>query len=206
MPKSKCQMLNAKRGITLVALVITVIVLLILAGTAVSISINSGNIFERANAARTEWNNAVAKEEGELANLINILNQVSSGSQATGAGYQEADRSFIGLKSIGKINAGEIDNYWQSAEQVTVGGNDGYKFAEGHFLRVTNYTGFLWDETQNNWVEKTADVYLCWNADYGTITSEQDLIDYANNHSTTTYWDIFDASSGAWLTKDLPKD
>ena len=32
-------------------------------------------------------------------------------------------------------------------------------------------------------VEKTGvDVYLCWNADYGTISSEQDLYDYANNN------------------------
>ncbi len=35
------------RGITLIALVITVIILLILAGTAISISINNSGLFEK---------------------------------------------------------------------------------------------------------------------------------------------------------------
>ena len=43
-------------GITLIALVITVIVLLILAGAAVSIGLNGDNLFSKANEAKTEWN------------------------------------------------------------------------------------------------------------------------------------------------------
>ena len=56
-------MLNAKRGITLIALVITVIILLILAGTAISISINGSNIFEKTSEAREDWNAKVKTEE-----------------------------------------------------------------------------------------------------------------------------------------------
>ena len=64
---------SAERGITLVALVITVIVLLILAGTTVTIAINSGDIFTKANTAKSEWNAAVAEEEAVVQNHIDML-------------------------------------------------------------------------------------------------------------------------------------
>ena len=127
---------------------------------------------------------------------------LSASTPSSGAGLQ-ADGSFIGLKSIGKKVAGEVDNHWNENRGLTlitgIGENGGYKFTSGHFVHVSSYDGHLWNETTSSFEIKTgADVYLCWNADYGTITSKQDLFDYANSHGST-YWDIFDASSGAWL-------
>ena len=55
-----------RKGITLIALVITVIVLLILAGAAVSVGINGNNMFELANDAKQKWNNDALKEEVSL--------------------------------------------------------------------------------------------------------------------------------------------
>ena len=52
---------NTNKGITLIALIITVIVLLILAGTAISIAMNGGDIFGKATTAREEWNTVEAK-------------------------------------------------------------------------------------------------------------------------------------------------
>ena len=66
-----------EKGITLIALIITVIVLLILAGTAVSIAINGGDIFDRANEAKTAWNSAVATEEQKINEVWNILNTMT---------------------------------------------------------------------------------------------------------------------------------
>ena len=63
-----------QKGITLIALVITVIVLLILAGTAVTIALNDGNIFARANEAKTNWNAKVAEENELNGILTNALN------------------------------------------------------------------------------------------------------------------------------------
>ena len=122
-----------------------------------------------------------------------------------GAGLQ-SDGSFIGLKSIGKDTPDETDNYWNENNGMTlmtINGEDGYRFTAGHFVHITNYEGNLWDETENDFVRKTgADVYLCWNADYGIITSKQDLIDRFGTTEIWTHWDIFDASSGAWLYDD----
>ena len=62
-----------ERGITLIALIITVIVLLILAGTAVSIAINGGNIFNRTAEAREAWNTAVNNENSTINNYLALL-------------------------------------------------------------------------------------------------------------------------------------
>ena len=63
---------NAK-GITLIALVITIIVLLILAGAAVSIGLNGGDVFNRANQAKTEWNAKVAEEDAKIKEIWDML-------------------------------------------------------------------------------------------------------------------------------------
>jgi len=63
----------AERGITLVALVITVIVLLILAGTAITLAINGGNLFDKTNEAAREWNAAVENEEIEINSYLSEL-------------------------------------------------------------------------------------------------------------------------------------
>ncbi len=67
-----------QKGITLIALVITVIVLLILAGTAVTIALNDGDIFSRANQAKTNWN-ARVQEENEINGIVyNALNYIQN--------------------------------------------------------------------------------------------------------------------------------
>ncbi len=63
-------MLKNQKGITLVALVITIIVLLILAAAAITMAINSEGLFTKANTAVNSWNNAVLNEGKVLNDLI----------------------------------------------------------------------------------------------------------------------------------------
>lgn len=59
-----------QNGITLVALVITVIVLLILAGVSIS-AINSGDgIIENAGDAKEQWNNAIDKDANRMNEVL----------------------------------------------------------------------------------------------------------------------------------------
>ena len=60
-------------GITLIALVITIIVLLILAGVAINVVFNQEDLFNRANEAASKWNTAQQKEQNELNNIIHEL-------------------------------------------------------------------------------------------------------------------------------------
>lgn len=57
-----------QKGITLIALVITIIVLLILAGVAISLTIGNNGLFNRAQNAADTWG------EGEQ-NTYNAMNQ-----------------------------------------------------------------------------------------------------------------------------------
>ena len=59
-------MRNNEKGITLIALIITVIILLILAGTAISIGVNGGDLFEKAQNAVELYNSKVAEEEQKI--------------------------------------------------------------------------------------------------------------------------------------------
>ena len=74
-----------EKGITLIALVITVIVLLILAGAAVSIGLNGGDLFSKANDAKTGWNTKVNAQDEELSNLMNMLNTVAGNTPTPSA-------------------------------------------------------------------------------------------------------------------------
>lgn len=71
--------LKNKRGITLVALVITIIILLILAGISISTLINSG-LFERAREAEETSKNAQDRENSILSQYENIMNEYLSGN------------------------------------------------------------------------------------------------------------------------------
>ena len=55
-----------KEGITLVALVVTIIVLLILAGVAINLTIGNKGLFSRAKLAINEWENATKTEKSEI--------------------------------------------------------------------------------------------------------------------------------------------
>ena len=62
-------MFKANKGITLVALIITIIVLLILAGVSITFALQ-GNLINNAQTAVNEYDN-VATNEAELLNFIN---------------------------------------------------------------------------------------------------------------------------------------
>ena len=64
------------KGITLVALVVTIIVLLILAGVAINLTVGDNGIFKRAEIAANTWRNAETNEQlamDELSGMIDTL-------------------------------------------------------------------------------------------------------------------------------------
>jgi len=58
---------ETNQGITLIALVITIIVLLILAAVSVSVLFGEGGLLNRAETAKTETDEATAKEKVQIA-------------------------------------------------------------------------------------------------------------------------------------------
>ena len=75
------------KGITLIALVVTIIVLLILAGIALNLTIGQNGIFSRAQDAANTWRNAEANEQlalGEGADLIDEYLNGNNDNPSTG--------------------------------------------------------------------------------------------------------------------------
>ena len=64
--------MKAEKGITLVALVITIIVLLILAMVSISLVMNTG-IIDRSNNAVTAYNEAQTNEQQQLNAVENYM-------------------------------------------------------------------------------------------------------------------------------------
>lgn len=69
-------MFKKESGITLVALVVTIIVLLILAGVAISLTIGNNGIFTRAQNATKIWNEATKNEQKEMDKFNQTYDQV----------------------------------------------------------------------------------------------------------------------------------
>lgn len=77
-------------GITLISLVITIILLLILAGVAITLAVDSNGLFARAGEAANKWNTSVATEEEAIGNLLTLMNQIA-GDTTTGGDDQDDD-------------------------------------------------------------------------------------------------------------------
>ena len=71
--------MREERGITLVALVITVIVLIILAGVTLSTLVGDSGIITKAQEAKQNMANAVAVEEKLIQNLLNEIKGIEAG-------------------------------------------------------------------------------------------------------------------------------
>ena len=68
-------MLKNKKGITLIALVVTIVVLLILAGVSISLIINNNGIIQRSKDAREQYGQARENEQADLDNVSEWINE-----------------------------------------------------------------------------------------------------------------------------------
>lgn len=69
-------MSKKENGITLVALVVTIIVLLILAGVAISLTVGQNGLFKRAQNAANTWRDAEATEKQEMTNAVSEYDSI----------------------------------------------------------------------------------------------------------------------------------
>ena len=72
-----------QNGITLIALVITIIVLLILAGVSIATLTGENGILTRANDAKVETRGAAVEEEKDLWKANKLANEYSNGDVET---------------------------------------------------------------------------------------------------------------------------
>ena len=73
-----------EHGITLIALVVTIVVLLILAGITINMLFSNGGIFKVAQDAANAWNQAVINEQADLDNLTEQIQNLVNGQVGGG--------------------------------------------------------------------------------------------------------------------------
>ena len=106
-----------EKGVTLVALVVTIVVLLILAGVSIAMLSGDNGLITQTKNASEEWKIAQDKEQLELAKQTEI---------AKGKGYIDVDDYFQRLEDEGIVNdkdADIVDNGDGSYDVTTGNGN-----------------------------------------------------------------------------------
>lgn len=71
-------MLKGQKGITLVALVVTIIVLIILAGVSIALVLGDNGIITKAKEASNAQSEAAANEQTFMNEVVNYINMNSS--------------------------------------------------------------------------------------------------------------------------------
>ncbi len=80
-----------EKGITLIALVVTIVVLLILAGITINMLFSNGGIFKTAQDAANAWNEATVNEQESLNNLADQIANLVNGQVGGGSGTEEPE-------------------------------------------------------------------------------------------------------------------
>ena len=124
--RAKTKIFKSENGITLIVLVVTIVVLLILAGVTISAVFSENGIIKKAQEVSNKTTEAVQKEKDELNQLYNelasALNNVPEESNPPESTLP-SDGSYSEEKGVNTPNLGE------------------------------GMTAIKWDETRNDWIE-----------------------------------------------------
>jgi len=104
----KSTMFKRERGITLIALVITIIVLLILAGVGIQMLVGDNGLLTQAQNAKTEFANAAEKEKDNLSALDYEMAKLQNDPDAVG---KTQDEFLLGKRYGDPVEIGDTVNY-----------------------------------------------------------------------------------------------
>ena len=118
-------MLKTQKGITLIALVVTIVVLLILAGVTISLLLDENGIIAKSKDARIETRASQVEDEVGMWKQHNFINKESNQKQ------EEADAILESLISRNLLKEDEID---REQEIITI------KKSDGSILKQISYS------------------------------------------------------------------
>ena len=163
--------IKQEKGITLIALVVTIVVLLILAGVSISLVLNNNGLISKAKDAKNSTEKGQAQDEVNLA--INYLQIEDATSTLT-----REDKRKILEDELRKISADSSVSISGSGYKIT---HKKYDFFVDEDLKISS-SGKTFDAVE--WDKKAApeDVFI-WksddpnNADYGVIIGYKKNVD-----------------------------
>ena len=120
-----------QNGITLVALVVTIIVLLILAGVTLTLALSNNGVMDRAQYASNIWSNATRDERTSLDEMSSEIARLSQ----TGSGEETVLEVDYGEKTAATVVQGDTVSI--GTEQFMVLINDGTKIMAMPYYNIT---------------------------------------------------------------------
>lgn len=107
------------RAITLIALVVTIIILLILAGVTIGLTTNQTGLFEKAKLATDEYNNTVDKENALLTETTNEIEAYIEGnSRDTVTISREQYESLLNANNYTTDPNGQVIGTWTNGKPL----------------------------------------------------------------------------------------
>ena len=163
-------MLKNKKGITLIALVVTIVVLLILAGVTISLLLDENGIIAKSKDARTETRVSQIEDEVGMWKQHNFINKESNQAQ------ESADTMLASLISRKLLTEDEID---RNQELITI------KKKDGTVIKEISYSSVTINISKTPATEKSGAVLLTVDSVEGmtTITNEEELNNFVNSLS-----------------------
>ena len=163
-------MLKNKKGITLIALVVTIVVLLILAGVTISLLLDENGIIAKSKDARTETRVSQIEDEVGMWKQHNFINKESNQAQ------ENADTMLANLISRKLLTEDEID---RDQELITI------KKKDGTIIKEISYSSVTINISKAPDTEKSGEVLLTVDSVEGmtTIANEEELDNFLNSLS-----------------------
>ena len=129
-------------AITLIALIITVIVLLILAGVTINMLMGENGIINKAQLAKEKTNES---QEQEMENLKNLENEITT---RTGESYTKLQSTILYPNGT-EENPAILTNNQRIEIENPYKGHNVYAVAEIYFNNVWGETGFVYEGGSN---------------------------------------------------------
>ena len=161
-------MLKNKKGITLIALVVTIVVLLILAGVTISLLLDENGIIAKSKDARIETRASQVEDEVGMWKQHNFINKESNQAQ------ENADTMLANLISRKLLTEEEID---RAQELITI------KKKDGTIVKEISYSNVTINISKTPATEKSGAVVLTVDSVDGmtTITNKEEATSFANS-------------------------
>ena len=161
-------MLKNKKGITLIALVVTIVVLLILAGVTINLLLDENGIIAKSKDARSGTRASQVEDEVGMWKQHNFINKESNQAQ------ENADTMLANLISRKLLTEDEID---RNQELITI------KKKDGTVIKEISYGNVTINISKTPATEKSGAVVLTVDSVDGmtTITNKEEATSFANS-------------------------
>ena len=172
-----------EKGITLVALVITVIILLILAGVTIRGVLGEKGLAEEAKNATKKYGQAQDEEKNVVRNFLDELRNINSGGDGTGGNPSNPGDNTTDPENPPEPEVPPETSGDSLAAKAQPGDYVRYEVLEKTFTMTTEQTGYTSEQTYN-----TGDYTGLWQVLYNDaenglqIISENDVTNGKNLH------------------------